>query len=651
MNRVKYIPLIIVIVTLFHACASIGRPDGGPRDVTPPEFVSSSPSPGQLNVTDGRISVVFNENIMLDDPGSKITVSPTQSQQPKILSNGRKVSIALPDSLVPNTTYTIDFSDAVKDLNEGNVLDGFALDFSTGSTRDSLMVSGMVLEAKNLEPAQGILVGAYLSSADTLIASTPFDRVTRTNHLGQFTLRNLPDTAIQLFALKDINRDLHWDRTEDIAFHGTMIRPTVSTVALMDTLRSSLGEDSIVQRKVSEYLPNDILLTWFNEDYKPQYLKNYARSERNILSLEMNCKADTLPSLQIVAIGSRQVSIPMADVAYTAHSEGRDSIVYYLTDSVAANADSLLIATRYLRTDSTSQVTWHTDTLKFNHRLPKGHQPNVTMTFQQKIDSILAISDTIPIDTFALLQPDKMLGLSLGTTLQDVDKPLLLNATTPVKSIDFSGVRLQYNPDSVWSDVSDAPRLTTLNHWGKTYVLDYPWASDSKYRLEIDSMAAVDIFGNYNANLKLEFKTRPLSDYSSIRFDVVNAPDSVASFVTLLNEKDTPVRTLPVCDDGSVTFEYLMPSTYYARLFVDTTPDSVWTNGNLLELQQPEDVYYLPKKLRLKKNWDMRETWDILALPPDQQKPLDIKANKPRKAKDEKEEEDDDEEEEDDSFI
>ena len=135
---------------LAPACASIGRPEGGARDETPPVFVSARPAPGSTDVGTTRFAVFFDENIQLDDAFNKVIVSPAQTTPPAVSANGRRLSVELRDTLIPNTTYTIDFGDAIKDLNEGNILDGFALDFSTGPSIDTLRISGMVLAADNL---------------------------------------------------------------------------------------------------------------------------------------------------------------------------------------------------------------------------------------------------------------------------------------------------------------------------------------------------------------------------------------------------------------------------------------------------------------------------------------------------------------------
>ena len=112
MQPIKQLRLLLamIAVALLAACANMGRPEGGPRDELPPVYVRSNPSIGQLNVKGNKITVDFDENIALDDAMNKIVVSPAQRTTPAISSNGKRVTVELRDTLLPNTTYTIDFA-------------------------------------------------------------------------------------------------------------------------------------------------------------------------------------------------------------------------------------------------------------------------------------------------------------------------------------------------------------------------------------------------------------------------------------------------------------------------------------------------------------------------------------------------------------
>lgn len=112
----------------------MGRPDGGPFDETPPRFIGSTPAAGAVNTKKSKIVLDFDEFIKLENTSEKVVVSPPQLQQPEIKPGGKRITVNLLDSLKPNTTYTIDFSDAIVDNNEA-IRSVIAFTFSTGIYR------------------------------------------------------------------------------------------------------------------------------------------------------------------------------------------------------------------------------------------------------------------------------------------------------------------------------------------------------------------------------------------------------------------------------------------------------------------------------------------------------------------------------------
>ena len=162
------IAAILVAAMLLTACANPGSgPDGGPYDETPPRIVSMSPAIGQRMAKDKKVTITFDELIKVENAQEKITISPPQIEIPDIKVQGRRITVELIDSLRENTTYTIDFSDAIVDANEGNPLGNFTYFFSTGESLDTMEVAGNVLAAENLEPVKGILVGLHTDTTDT----------------------------------------------------------------------------------------------------------------------------------------------------------------------------------------------------------------------------------------------------------------------------------------------------------------------------------------------------------------------------------------------------------------------------------------------------------------------------------------------------
>lgn len=628
---------MIAAAMLVAACANMGRPEGGPRDELPPVYVRSNPAMGQLNVKGNKITVEFDENIALDDAMNKIVVSPAQRTTPAISSNAKRVTVELRDTLLPNTTYTIDFADAVKDLNEGNVLDGLALDFATGDTIDTLRISGMVFEAQTLEPAQGMLVGVYSNLEDSAIHTLPMDRITKTNQLGQFTIRNLKEGTYRIFALNDVNRDYHWDRSEDVAFYDVTISPTATPTTVTDTLVRENGQrDSLVTRDATRYLPDDVLLTWFNEGYSSQYLKDYKRPERNKITFQFGTKADTLPIIRLLnthRAGDEISTWSMLDASPTL-----DTLTYWIADTSLVALDSITLEASYMRTDTNDCLSWTTDTLRFNIRtVKKKEEKKKKKKDDEEEDSIPKI-------------PHMDLRVSSGSS-QELNRGLVITGGTPIVSFDTTAVKLEMQVDTLWYPI-EPPRFHRLDSLKPmTYTAPYEWEEGTKYRLTVDSAAVHDIYGLDNEPLTHEFTTKKSDDYSTVSFTITGL-DGRPAIVEVLNTSDKPAGYAPV--EGNIaTIAYLPPGTYYARLYIDANGDGKWTTGSLSDSlpRQPEETYYYPKKLTLKKNWTIEQSWDINELPVDQQKPQEIKKNKPKRKKGDPEEPRNGDEEEEDEFF
>ncbi|MDE6859862.1 MAG: Ig-like domain-containing protein [Duncaniella sp.] len=648
---------IMIVAAFMAACASMGRPEGGPRDETPPVYVRSNPKPGQLNVKDNKIIIDFDENIALDDAMNKIVVSPAQRTTPAFSSNARRVTVELRDSLIPNTTYTIDFADAIKDLNESNVLDGFALDFATGDSIDTLRISGMVFEARTLEPAQGMLVGVYSNLSDTAITTLPFERITKTNQLGQFTIRNLKPGAYRIFALTDNNRDYHWDRSEDVAFYDVTITPSSHPITVTDTLVTDDGRDSLYTHGATHFVPDDILLTWFNENYSNQYMKEHQRPERRLLQFEFGTKADTLPILKL--INTHRAGDDISKWSVLDASATLDTLTYWITDSSLIELDTLLLEARYMRTDTLNQLSLTTDTLRFIMRGEKSKKREEERRIKaeeenrKKEDKLRKeLGDSAyRVDSLSRVPAPPSIEFKATTAnTHELNQPLRFTAGTPIASFDTAAVHFEMLVDSIWHPIA-APKIIRPDSLRlMNFIAEYKWAEGTKYKLTIDSAAIYDVYGIPNKTFTHEFTTKKLNDYSTLTFNIQGL-DGKPAIVELLSGSDAPVLTAPV-KGSSATIEYINPGTYYARLYIDADSNGMYTNGNLLDSIQPEEVYYYPKKINLKKNWGMEQTWNIYELPIDVQKPLEIKKNKPKKKKGDRDNTNgDDEEEEEDEFF
>ena len=598
-----------------YSCANIGNPSGGPIDKTPPIFMRSNPTPNAVNVKDRKIEIFFDEIVTLKDPSTKIIVSPAQTEMPRMSALGRKVTVELVDSLLPNTTYTIDFSNSIQDNNEGNAIDNFAFAFSTGSVIDSMRVSGYVIDSRTLEPMQSVVVGLQSNLADSAFHKEKLQRVALTNDRGQFTIRNVSPGSYHIFALKDLDRDYKFGNpTEDIAFLDSIIVPSIGTREAADTVYNDLNEiDTIMRATRPAYFPNDILLSMFNEDRKSQYLANNMRVDSTRISLTFAAASDTLPSLSIVG----RNDVP--DQWYTLErSQTNDTLTYWIRPPHLVSADTLMVATTYLRTDTASNLSWGTDTLKFTFQRQKAKKKKKN----EETDSLEQIR-------FMELHP-----LANGT--QEVYAPLLLQTGTPIERYSREAFHLQrkLQNDTIFYPAeikSIALRDSTLNR--RDLVLKVDWEPGAAYTLAVDSLAMTDIYGLQTKPLKVDFNVRKMEEYGNIVFNITAVRDS--AIVELLDGTEKIVLRAPVKNHRAELLN-LLPGKYYARLFIDRNGNGKYDTGNYDMHLQPEETVYYPGAINLKKNWDVEQTWDIYATPIDKQKPEAIKKNKPERKKWEK---------------
>lgn len=617
MNNSKslYYIFIIIAAAVMYSCANIGNPSGGPIDKTPPIFMRSNPTPNAVNVKDRKIEIFFDEIVTLKDPSTKIIVSPAQTEMPRMSALGRKVTVELVDSLLPNTTYTIDFSNSIQDNNEGNAIDNFAFAFSTGSVIDSMRVSGYVLDSRTLEPMQSVVVGLQSNLADSAFHKEKLQRVALTNDRGQFTIRNVSPGSYHIFALKDLDRDYKFGNpTEDIAFLDSIIVPSIGSREAADTVYNDLNEiDTIMRATRPAYFPNDILLSMFNEDRKSQYLANNLRVDSTRISLTFAAASDTLPSLSIVG----RNDVP--DQWYTLErSQTNDTLTYWIRPPHLVSADTLMVATTYLRTDTASNLSWGTDTLKFTFQRQKAKKKKKN----EETDSLEQIR-------FMELHP-----LANGT--QEVYAPLLLQTGTPIERYSREAFHLQrkLQNDTTFYPTeikSIALRDSTLSR--RDLMLKVDWEPGAAYTLAVDSLAMTDIYGLQTKPLKVDFNVRKMEEYGNIVFNIPEVRDS--AIVELLDGTDKVVLHTPVKNHRAELLN-LLPGKYYARLFIDRNGNGKYDTGNYDMHLQPEETVYYPGAINLKKNWDVEQTWDIYATPIDKQKPEAIKKNKPERKKWEK---------------
>ena len=607
------------------SCARMGQPDGGWYDDTPPRVVHTDPADKGTGVKSKKVTITFDEFIKLEDATSKVVISPPQIEPADIKASGKKIVVELKDSLMDNTTYTIDFSDAISDNNEGNPMGNYTYSFSTGERIDTFEVSGNVLDATNLEPIKGILVGLYDDLSDTVFARKPFIRVSRTDSRGRFVIRGIAPGTYRVYALQDADGNyIYSQKSEMLAFSHETFNPYAKPDIRQDTVwRDTLRIDSIIRTPYTHFYPDDIVLRAFTALQTDRYLVKSERAEPNKLNFYFSYGNDSLPQLRGLNFNS--------DSAFVVDSNLKnDTITYWIKDTTLINTDSLTLEARYLITDSTGTLVMQTDTLEmipkmsYEKRMKQEEKENEKWLKEQEkkkkkgeaYDSIMPLKP---------LEPQ----ISGGGTITP-EQNIFFTMPTPLQKCDTSAIHLYSKIDTLWYK----SRFEWLPVPGniKKFELRAEWRPDIEYSLEVDSAAFVDIYGLVSKSIKQGIKVSSNDEFGSLIVNVSGQRDSATVIVQLLGSNDNVQKEAKVVD-GAAEFFYLKAGKYYLKAFVDNNDNGLWDTGDYYADLQPEDVYYYPKEVECKEKWDITIGWDLNATPVARQKPQALTKQKSEQEK------------------
>lgn len=620
----KYIAILIVIIG-FYACASTGMPDGGPYDETPPKFVRANPEPNAINNKRKKISIEFDEFIKLDKASEKVIVSPPQNETPEVKVSGKRVLVEFFDSLKANTTYTIDFGDAIVDNNEDNPLGNFAYSFSTGESIDTMEISGTVLNAADLEPVKGIQVGIHKDLNDTAFSKIPFDRISRTDSRGHFNIKGIAPGTYRVYALMDGNQNYLFDsKTEAIAYLDSLVVPSMEGAVREDTIWNeidTLAYDTIYKINYTRFLPDNLILRAFKEENPLQYLIKSERPQLNRFSLYFSAKADTLPTLKGLDFDEKDALVIESNLR-------KDSLLYWIKDTTLCERDTLTLQLTYLATDTLGQLVPKTDTLRMVNKINKERRLAMAEEARKKEEKErkkrARKGDTLRVKT-------KFLSMNVDApSAFDLNRNITLKFEEPVAHIDTSAIHMAVKIDSLWEDIPFIFQTDSI--LPRQYQILADWQPGKEYRMQIDSLAIQGLYGLYTDKVENTLKVKTLEDYGTLYLNITGAgPHAI---VQLLNSSDAIVRQQPVSRQNTCDFYFLQPNTkYYIRLFNDDNQNGVWDTGNYEAKRQPEEVFYFPKVWEMKANFEFEETWDVQDIPLDKQKLDEIKKQKPDEAK------------------
>jgi hypothetical protein len=452
----------------------------------------------------------------------------------------------------------------------------------------------LLVNAENLEPLQGVIVGLQQNLTDSAMYKDVFLRATKTDEEGKFTIRNIREGQYRLYALRDLNRDYLYQTGEGIAFGDSLVFPTVSVIQRTDTLwKDSVSIDTVITRKVVSYKPDDLSLRLFRETKKRQFLRISERPQTYTFRLIFNDKLRELPVI-------KPLNFPAESALLMKANQQFDSLQYWIRDPEVFILDTLTMAVSYYKTDSLFNPVPATDTVKLAVRTQRppartGNQPQAPASDSPEIKTNIAQE-------------------------LDIFLPIEIFISQPVDTVLLSSVKLMEKTDTVFNEVKY--KWIVRDSLPMHFALEYDWKPKHQYEFIIDSAGITGIFGYSTQKFSRTFKTKSAEDYSG--FKVILTAFDERIVLQLLDSRENVVVAQPAKEKGN-SFSFLKPGDYYMRAFIDINRNGKWDTGDLLTGRQPEEVIYYPNKITLKANWEQEESWDPLKAEARMKRPEDLK--------------------------
>lgn len=567
----KYTPVILALLLLFPmifapSCANTKQaPSGGKKDTIPPYITMINPLPGVTGfpLTGGKIVFDFNEYVTIKN-SQNVFLSPPLKRTPKSVIKGHSLIVSFEDTLLANTTYTLNLTDAIADNNEGNMFPGFTFAFSTGDNIDSMYITGTIQDCSTLEPLKGATVLLYDDLSDSAVfLRRPYAAV-KTDEWGFFTLPYIKDTVYRLFAIEDNSNNNIYDPEEDrIGFVDSLIRP-VNKVAdsIPELMKYDMKDTLNCLKRVSEY---DINV--FREKPSKQYIKNFGRSSERCGFITFNAENAWIDSLWIKGYKS--------GAAITQFNIQQDSLVIWLNDR-RPGPDTLNLVVNYRKTDSAGTIVPFMEEL----RLYEEGLGKKAYTRHKKPSEIK--------------HEDTICKLSFTAKPETVERNgFELAFTEPV-------IRASFDSLKAWS-VNPRQQETEL-----TYTVEFDSTDVRKFRIHPDT----DYQQGWEYIVKIPYRCfRGLNGYYSDSTEVkVSLPsdEKLSSIgltvsgveslyiVDLMDEAGKSVLNTHMIDsDTTVAFPYLKAAKYRIRFTKDANGNSIVDTGNILEHRQCEPVCFM----------------------------------------------------------
>jgi hypothetical protein len=603
--------LLVPLIASVFGCAKVGVPTGGIKDTDPPTYLRGEPANKSVNFNAKEIICEFDEYILLKDLNKELLISPPLKERPVIRVRDKSVRIDLNNELHPGTTYTINFGNAIADLNESNPLPDFEFVFSTGDHLDSLAIAGKALNAFDHKPSTDVevLVLLYENLADSAPLVEIPRYIGRASKHGLFSINNIHAGKFRVIVIRDAGGNQIFDPEIDaIGFADSLLTISAETVQPLQFIRDTVkvkaeaentgGRTSRVASLKSQLdtvkhqqgkLLNamTVSLFYFQEETNRVFLDTKKRDSAEKLFFTFNRPPHDSVKLKPLNFP------PGTNWMLPEYSENRDTLTCWITDSLLAKQDTLLLAVSYTTTDSLNNFVTRSDTVMLRY---EAATERVTGGRRGTVKEIDKTRGSLTLVTGVTSRSAVNLNKSLAFT---ADRPL--DTIIPAK-IELALVRDSIITSKSFTCVTDSTNIRSI-------LLESAWEEDSRYRLLLLPGAVSDIYGRTNDTIDLKFTTQKADYYGRIL--VTLGGSSFPIILQVMDQKDRVIASRHIGQTGQAVFDYMPPAGYRLKAIYDKNRNGKWDTGNYLEHRQPERVFFYDRPVELRSNWDVEVAWEL----------------------------------------
>ena len=573
-----------ILVLLFFAgaflsrCASIGTPTGGPKDTLPPVVVAVVPEDGATNFKSKSIYIEFDEYVQLKDQQKEIYVSPAMGKKPVFTMRGRGIYIQIKDdSLLPETTYAIEFGSSVADNNESNALHGLRYVFSTGNTIDSLICSGYTEDSYTADSLGKSFIWFY--EADSVETPDTYDstifkykpsKIARSQNNGIFIAQNLKPVPYRVYAIFDANDNQTYEPSIDkVGFADGVYNPA-------EMPDFSIWYDSV--RRYPSADPQLYFRLFTDVSFRRQSLQEATRPEQHKVVLSFGASNPDIRSLRLD-------SVPQDKIIVEPLSKGRDTLALWLNVPSESLPDTLRGEIVFMAHDTLNVLRETKEELKLSWRRIESREQERERERNERARAKAEAAgeewkEPPTPSTFAMIDFAKSAEVN-------PEQDLPLEFATPLTRFDSTAVELLSfgeGGDTLRERAIFIPDTANVRRWR----LRSRWLPDRQYRLRIPPDALADITGEGNDSITASLTVSKVEDYATLRLKVTPRHEGDLYILQLVDANGTLLREERGVGAGEHTMLYVPAGDMRLRIIEDVNGNGEWDGGNLVERRQSE---------------------------------------------------------------